>query len=57
MKCDNYFCIFYEEEECLFEETELDILGSCKNCIYVRIPDEELKKLRKEQLERYINSD
>lgn len=53
MICENYFCIYYSQGECILEETELDIMGCCKNCIYVTVPERELKKIRVEQLKKY----
>ena len=53
MLCENIFCIYYEDEECVLGETELDMTGSCKNCIYVSIPEKELKEKREKLLNRY----
>lgn len=50
MKCENLFCVYYENYACLLQEIELDIMGCCKSCIYVNIPENELEKLRKKQL-------
>ncbi len=53
MICENKFCLFQENAECLLDEIELDICGSCRTCIYVNFTDEELKKKKKAQIEKY----
>ena len=57
MFCENHFCIYYSQGECILEETELDIMGSCKNCIYVVIPERELTLRRKDLLNKYMEED
>lgn len=52
MRCENFFCIYNEEEKCLLDEIELDICGLCKSCIYVNIDRSEIVKRKKEQLEK-----
>ena len=52
MKCENMFCIYQENDECFLKETELDITGSCKNCIYINIPEKELSRKKEEILNR-----
>ena len=50
MKCENLYCIYNDEDKCILESVSLDIQGKCKECIYVDITDDQLKKLKKEQL-------
>ena len=52
MLCENYFCLYYENEECMLDEIELDICGCCKSCIYVNIPKSEINKRKREQLSK-----
>ena len=52
MLCENKFCIYYADDECVLDEIELDIQGSCKCCIYVNISEKELEKKRHEQIYR-----
>lgn len=53
MNCENYFCIYQEKGCCTLENIELDILGQCKECIYVDIDEEELKKKKHKAINRY----
>ncbi len=53
MVCENFLCLFNQENECMSEEIELDICGSCKSCVYIYFPKSELEKKKKEQLEKY----
>ena len=50
--CENFFCLYNEKEECCLDEIELDVCGCCKSCIYVNIPEAELSKRKKEQIEK-----
>lgn len=54
MLCENLFCIYYSDEECILDEIELDICGNCKCCIYVDIPEKQLAKKRHEGLYKGI---
>ncbi len=51
MECLNNFCIYGKDNECMLDEIELDINGSCASCIYPNIPtqilEHEKEKLRK----------
>lgn len=51
MKCENLFCIYQSDDNCLLEHIDLDIQGQCKECIYPDIDEEYLKKLK----EKYLN--
>lgn len=53
MKCENDFCIYWQDGECVLEDISIDIGGRCDDCIYVNIPEEQLKIARKEILDRY----
>ena len=53
MKCDNVFCIYWSIGRCSIDEISLDIRGSCRDCIYVDIEDEYLRKRRDNILKRY----
>lgn len=50
MKCENKFCIYFSENECMLDEVELDIGGSCKCCIYIKISEKELQEKRNSTL-------
>ena len=46
MKCENYLCIYEKSGDCLLKSIELDIMGQCKECIYISIEEENLDKLK-----------
>lgn len=48
MKCENYFCIYENDGLCLLDSVALDILGQCKECIYINIEKEKLKELKEQ---------
>ncbi len=52
MKCENKFCIYFSDNECILEEVELDIQGSCTKCIYINLSEKELIIKRNEFLNR-----
>lgn len=49
MKCENCFCIYEDNGECILKNIELDILGQCKECIYVRLEKKQLLELKTTQ--------
>ena len=58
MTCENIFCIYQRNNECILEEISLDIMGICDNCIYVHIDTKMLNELKENQLrnieKRYV---
>ena len=58
MTCQNIFCIYQRNNECILEEISLDIIGICDNCIYVDIDTKMLNELKENQLrnieKRYV---
>ena len=50
MKCQNFFCVYQKQGECILDEITLDIDGRCEDCIYVNINDDLLQKLKVKQL-------
>ena len=55
--CENKFCIYYERGRCKLETIELDDLGTCKDAIWVEIPDDYLRKRRNELLGRIAKNE
>ena len=53
MRCDNIFCIYWIKNNCGLDEISLDIQGGCESCIYVDIPETELKNHRQKLLIKY----
>ena len=50
MNCENLFCIYKKKGKCILEEIHLDIIGQCKECIYIKIEEKKLEKMKKESL-------
>ena len=46
MKCENLFCVYQENGECLLDEISIDIAGQCDSCIYIDIPNSDLNKYK-----------
>ena len=49
MMCENLFCIYWEDDECVLSEITLDCQGKCQECIYVELEKSYLKRKREEQ--------
>ena len=52
MECENFFCVYQEDDKCTLDRISVDIVGHCLDCIYIDIKPELLKELKKKQLER-----
>ncbi len=52
MNCENYFCIYWSEDNCLLDEISLDVMGICKSCIYLNIDKIILEAYRKDTLDK-----
>ena len=52
MICENDYCIYWDNNECILNEIHLNNMGVCESCISITISEKELKRLRKEQLEQ-----
>ncbi|MBQ9355592.1 MAG: hypothetical protein IJT84_07950 [Clostridia bacterium] len=50
MKCENYFCIYETNGNCILKEISLDVNGICEECIYPSISQELLEKEKKRVL-------
>ena len=48
MNCENEFCVYQDSGICTLESIELDIMGQCKECIYVEL-DKEFLKIQKQK--------
>lgn len=53
MRCENLFCIYYENDACTLSEISLSIQGACEACIYVSMDDAVLKRARDALLQKY----
>ncbi len=56
MKCENCFCIYQENEECILNDINIDITGQCDSCICVNIPSTDLHKYKKQLRDNFSNS-
>lgn len=45
MRCENIFCVYNHNDECVIDR-ELDIMGRCRDCIYVSPDPEYLRALK-----------
>ena len=52
MQCENIFCIYWEENECILDNITLDIKGICQSCIYVDVQKNELLGYRRKSLQK-----
>lgn len=53
MVCENLFCIYQQEGECLLEEIQLDRAGVCTSCIYPSFDEDFLRKEKSKLLQKY----
>ena len=52
ISCENQFCIYFEDNTCLFGAISLDATGLCTSCIYVNIDEAHLAEQRKKLREK-----
>ena len=52
LSCENEFCIYQKQGNCILESVHLDIQGNCMDCIYVNIEDDDLNRLKEKLLEK-----
>lgn len=53
MNCENNFCIYQSNGECILKEINIDGLGMCTECIYPNIDINILNKAKTDFLKRY----
>ena len=53
MRCENDFCIYWEENECTLKEIAVNAAGLCDDCILVNIEQDFLKEKRKQLLDKF----
>ena len=46
MECENYLCVYNDNNKCILDKITLDTTGLCLECIYVSISDEDIKKAK-----------
>lgn len=52
MQCENLFCVYWADHECILNNITLDIKGVCQSCIYVDIKESDLYNFRCKVLQR-----
>ena len=52
MKCENCFCIYEKNGDCILEEISLNACGNCEDCIYPSIDSEYLEAKKQSLLEK-----
>lgn len=50
MRCENEFCIYQTDNNCILNNIELDINGTCLSCILIQIPNETLNEFKNKAL-------
>ncbi len=53
MQCENYLCIYYENDECTLDEISLDACGRCYDCILINFDEKILEDARQKHLKSY----
>ncbi len=48
MQCENNYCIYEEDGECILSEISVDSCGNCSECIVVNISKDLLARLKSE---------
>ncbi len=56
MNCENYLCIYQNKGQCTLDEIELDVIGVCKECIYIDFSKENLQQKKQEMKNRLNQS-
>ena len=50
LSCENEFCIYQKQGNCILESVRLDIQGNCTDCIYINVEADTLNKLKEKLL-------
>ncbi len=53
MKCENYLCIYQADGICTLDEVQLDITGSCMECVYIELDDSVLTESKQKLLSAF----
>ena len=57
MKCENVYCIYEKDGECLLDEITISSGGMCNECILISVPFNALEKLKQIQREEFVKMD
>ena len=50
LSCENEFCIYQKQGECILKSVQLDIQGNCMECIYINVEQDTLDTLKEKLL-------
>lgn len=48
--CENFFCIYWRDRQCILDSISIDCLGICEDYTMVDIDEDYLRKKRTEKL-------
>ena len=57
INCENKFCVYYENSQCVLDSVSLDKLDICEQILIVSVEEELLVLKRKKLLEKFEQSD
>ncbi len=57
MNCENEFCIYQRDGNCIISNISIDSFGKCADCIYPDIDKKQLLQLKRKLLKKYENTD
>ena len=50
LSCENEFCIYQKQGNCILKRVNLDIQGNCLDCIYINIDEAALNNMKEKLL-------
>ena len=53
MRCENNFCIYCDNNQCILENISLTANGTCSDCIHINIDDDILKSEKQKLLNKF----
>ncbi len=56
LSCENEFCVYQKQGDCVLESVQLDIQGNCVDCVYINIEKDTLKNLKEKLLRELQDS-
>ena len=48
--CENEFCIYQKQGNCILESVQLDMRGNCAECIYINVEENDLNNMKEKLL-------
>ncbi len=50
LSCENEFCIYQKQGNCILKSVQLNIQGNCLDCIYINVEEDVLNSLKQKHL-------